>query len=448
MFAFGLVIAQTLAVLFYGLYFRHIMSWDPVNGAAVNKELFTYPLFQDVHIMIYVGFGFLLTSFHKFRLSSLTMCFWVAALCVQYYFLFNALWLGVFNGNFDIPTFGIYPTKLIAGEVSAGALLIALCAIIGKTNSFQYLIITIWGCFLYTLNEQIVMNPVKGLSCRDVGGSMIIHAFGAFYGIGITWMYNYKDGEGSASKNLHETQDSLSMAMIGTLFLWCFWPSFNGALASTPQEVFMGILNTYFSIIGSVVSAYAASLLAGKGKFTMSHIINATLAGGVVMGSSADIMYEGWVAYLVGSLSGILSVFLFRYAPGLLGKLGIHDVAGVFNLHAIPGLLGGLVSAICRAVYIRDGKGGNQVAGAFISVGIGLGGGLIVGLATKKFHHYSDKNDYFNDLTTVAFEEVVEEELKLYGHAKSNNQQERPNAQIHANHHTQVAPETERRKLE
>ena len=198
--------------------------------------------------MIYVGFGFLLTFMHRLKLSCLTMCFWVAAISVQYYFLWNALWEGAFEIYGD---FLITPEKLILGEVSAGAMLIALCAIIGKTNNFQFLIIAIWGEFLYTLNEYIVIAEI---GCRDVGGAMIIHAFGAFYGIGLTWgMYKRNSWE---YKHLFSPHSSYSMAMIGTLFLWCFWPSFNAALATTPVEIHMAVLNTYFSIIGSVLGAY------------------------------------------------------------------------------------------------------------------------------------------------------------------------------------------------
>lgn len=83
---------------------------------------------------------------------------------------------------------------------------------------------------------------------------MIIHAFGAFYGIGISWITNKPiPGE---YKNFMSTQSSYSMAMIGTLFLWCFWPSFNAALAVDSIEIYRAILNSYFSIIGSVLGAY------------------------------------------------------------------------------------------------------------------------------------------------------------------------------------------------
>lgn len=410
LFGFGLVAAQIVAIFFYGFYFKHTLPSEEIPSAMVASKLGLYPYFQDIHVMIFVGFGFLLTSFHKFRLTSLTNCFWVAAITVQFYFLWNALWEGVFAGH-RVKEIRVDTSKLIYGEVSAGAILIAVCAIVGKVNSFQYLIISLVGTCLYCLNEVIVTSK-HSLGCYDVGGAMIIHTFGAFYGIGLTWMLQYREMN---SENLFETHDSLSLAMVGTLFLWCFWPSFNGALAASPAEIHMAVLNTYFSIIGSCVFAYATSLFIGNGKFKMSQILNATLAGGVAMGSCADILHDGYVAYICGCGIGIISTLLFEYAPKMLKAMKIHDVAGVFNLHGVPGIIGGLLAAIFRAKYI-DNKGGNQVAGTFISVGIGLFGGAIVGILVKGFHFYEKENHYFNDRKNVLLEEFVEANLKMYGH--------------------------------
>lgn len=406
LFAIGLTITQIVAVIFYALYFEHILNFDS-EAEKLATNLFRYPFFQDIHIMIYVGFGFLLTFIHRYRLSSLVMCFWIAALSVQYYFLFAALWDGVFRTWEHIR---ITPDRLILGEVSAGAILIAVCAIVGKTNNLQYLFITIFGIFLYTLNEVIVIIVLK---CRDVGGSMIIHAFGAFYGIGITWMLDYKFSKDN--KNLSSSHSSLTTGMIGTLFLWCYWPSFNAALAATEAEVQMAVLNTYFSIIGSCIGAYILSTVMFKGKFQMDQILNATLAGGVVMGASADILHKGYVAYIVGLLTGVLSSFLFAYAPIMLRKIGVYDIAGVFNLHAIPGMVGGLISAIFRHQYIDEG-GAEQVAGTFISIGIGLFGGLLIGACIRCFNYYHFENEFFNDIETAYLEDEVKEKLSRYGH--------------------------------
>lgn len=413
-----LIISQAVAIIAYAIWFKHIRPGTVLDTTLLSPTMALYPYFQDVHIMIYVGFGFLLTSFHRFRLSALTHCFWVAAIAFQYYFLWSTFWKGVFHSGEFESEIHINVTELILGEVSAGAVLIAVCAIIGKTNSLQFLIISLVSALLYTLNETLTITYLKAF---DVGGSMIIHTFGAFYGIGITFMYQYPMSLGNL--NLIETHDSLTSAMIGTLFLWCFWPSFNAALAPTPAQIHSAVLNTYFSLVGSVVMAYAVSLILGKGKFKMSQILNATLAGGVIMGAYADILPDGWVAYLIGCLAGVMSCLLFQYAPAALDKIGIHDVAGVFNLHGVPGFLSGIISAIVRAKYV-DNQGWRQAAAACISLGIGLGGGLIVGFLTKHLHHYSDLNHFFNDKTNVALEEFVEAHLDVYGgghHAPAEN---------------------------
>lgn len=65
----------------------------------------------------------------------------------------------------------------------------------------------------------------------------------------------------------------------------------------------------------------------------------------------------------------------------------IHDVAGVFNLHGVPGFIGGLLSAIFRAVD-GDGDGWRQVVGSIVSVAVGLSAGALVGYVVKHFNYY------------------------------------------------------------
>lgn len=65
---------------------------------------------------------------------------------------------------------------------------------------------------------------------------MIIHTFGCFFGIGIALVLNYKNA--LDHPNFYGKRNSFVFSMIGTLFLWCFWPSFNGALAETPLQLF------------------------------------------------------------------------------------------------------------------------------------------------------------------------------------------------------------------
>lgn len=49
----------------------------------------------------------------------------------------------------------------------------------------------------------------------------------------------------------------------GTIFLWLFWPSFNGGLASGNAQL-RAIINTYFSMTGSVIATFIFSMLFDK----------------------------------------------------------------------------------------------------------------------------------------------------------------------------------------
>ena len=102
--------------------------------------------------------------------------------------------------------------------------------------------------------------------------------------------------------------------MIGTLFLFMYWPSFNGVLAVGMAQQ-RACINTYLSISVSVLAATFVSR-AALGKIDMEVLLNATLAGGVIMGAACDLIT----------------------GPG-----------GVQFLHGIPGTLGGFTSAIVVA---------------------------------------------------------------------------------------------------
>lgn len=81
----------------------------------------------------------------------------------------------------------------------------------------------------------------------DVGGSITVHAFGAYFGLAVSLMLRPTKDQNEAGKYEGPTYTSDMFAMVGTLFLWIYWPSFNSVLADgTGQE--RAILNTYLSL--------------------------------------------------------------------------------------------------------------------------------------------------------------------------------------------------------
>jgi len=147
--------------------------------------------------------------------------------------------------------------------------------------------------------------------------------------------------------------------MIGTVFLWMFWPSFNGAMASENRQMRVTI-NTVCSLAGSCVAGYIAShVLRREKKFDMVDVQNATLAGGVAMGTCADLIVQPGPAVIIGSIAGTVSVFGYVHVqPYLETHLGLHDTCGVNNLHGMPSIIGAIAGVIAVSFATKEGYGG------------------------------------------------------------------------------------------
>jgi ammonium transporter Rh len=88
-------------------------------------------------------------------------------------------------------------------------------------------IITIETIF-YTLNRVIVIDR---LNIHDLSGSMVIHVFGAYFGLFAAIFFNPNKFNGARLIKTGGNYQSNLVAMIGTLFLFMYWPSFNASLA-------------------------------------------------------------------------------------------------------------------------------------------------------------------------------------------------------------------------
>jgi ammonium transporter Rh len=101
------------------------------------------------------------------------------------------------------------------------------------------------------------------------------------------------------------------------------------------------ICNTVLALTASTIGAFATSAYYHKGKFSMEDVLNATLAGGVIIGSTSDMMTHPALPIGVGFVGGVVSSFGFNSLD-----FSFHDTCGVNNLHGIPGILGGIAGVI------------------------------------------------------------------------------------------------------
>ncbi|XP_075893621.1 ammonium transporter Rh type A [Nelusetta ayraudi] len=391
------------------------------NGTHDEEKgpLALYPMFQDVHVMIFIGFGFLMTFLKRYGFSSVGVNLLLAAFGLQWGLLMQGLW-HLQDGKIKINIF-----KIINADFSTATVLISFGAVLGKTSPVQLLIMTVLEITIFSINEHLVANV---LEANDVGASMIIHAYGAYFGLAVARVL-YRPG----LRNGHEKEGSVYhsdlFAMIGTVFLWMFWPSFNSAIATTSALQLTAVINTYLSLAACALSAYAvSSLVEHKGKLDMVHIQNATLAGGVAVGTCADMNIGPYGAMLIGLVAGTISTLGFKYlTPILASNLGIQDTCGVHNLHGMPGILGGLAGIVAVALGKKEGgSAAMQAAALASSLGFALAGGALTGLIMKLpcWGQPPDQNCFDDSLYWEVPEEEDETEESLAHADHSKNKAE------------------------
>merc|ERR1711964_561098 len=73
---FVITILQVIIVILFLLFVRYDPATAQRSEASVQdgsqQIRDTYPIFQDVHVMIFIGFGFLMTFLKKYGLSAIS----------------------------------------------------------------------------------------------------------------------------------------------------------------------------------------------------------------------------------------------------------------------------------------------------------------------------------------------------------------------------------------
>ncbi len=82
-----------------GLIISYIFCTKYIDTAEATSNAggmdFYYPVYQDVHVMIFIGFGFLMTYMHSCSFNAIGLNFFIAALIIQVAILTNGFWHNV-----------------------------------------------------------------------------------------------------------------------------------------------------------------------------------------------------------------------------------------------------------------------------------------------------------------------------------------------------------------
>jgi len=240
----------------------------------------------------------------------------------------------------------------------------------------------------YIFNEWLILDSGLFTGFLDTGGSIVIHAFGAYFGLGVVANTFSKFKNDPTCENNSSTNQ---FCLLGSMILWLFWPSFTSAIVA-PDRVVLTAINTIFALCGATFATYVFSKLI-RGKLEIEDIANAALAGGVAIGSTCDMTTPGY-ALLIGIAAGALSVIGYSIiAPKLEKLIKGTDTCGINNLHGMPGILGGIV-----AIFIT-GRPFVQLSGIVVTVCVafifGRVTGMIISMLGKKEIPYSDEDEFF-----------------------------------------------------
>ena len=291
---------------------------------------------RAIHIMamLLLGFGFLMVFIKKYGRSALTATFLLVSIALPLYFFIHTS--GLFSesrGEIE---------ELILAEFGAASLLIAAGAVLGRLKMYQYIILGLLFVPFYMFNEWILLENGFGIikdGIADTGGSIVIHAYGALFGLAVaSSMTTKKD----LVKSIEADATSDRFSVLGSMVLWVFWPSFCAALVP-PEAIPYTVVNVFLALCGSTLITYVAST-AIRGKINIADIANAALAGGVAIGSTCDHASHGQ-AMFIGVLAGTISTIGFAIIQSKQQKLiKSVDTCGVTNLHGLPGLMGGFAA--------------------------------------------------------------------------------------------------------
>lgn len=380
----SLTLKMFLSLLFFGLAAVGFAQGNVKSEVASILEFQQYDRAIHIMAMLILGFGFLMVFVKNYGRSALTATFLLVSVALPLYMAGSTLIHGD-GSKAEIE-------RLILAEFGAASLLIAAGALLGRIRMHQYLILGLLFVPCYMLNEWIILDNGLGLlksGFADTGGSIIIHAFGALFGMGAAISLTPSD---SFEKPITSNDSSDRFSMIGSMVLWIFWPSFCAALVPV-DAIPMTVINVFLALCGSTLVTYLLSVWI-RGKISIADIANAALAGGVAIGATCD-HANHLTALVIGLVAGAISTIGFAVLQDRQKKLlKAVDTCGVTNLHGLPGLFGGLI-----AIPVVSGlSAGVQLTGIAVTVvsaiGFGLISGKVISLFGRRQEAYSDAEEF------------------------------------------------------
>ncbi|XP_033083636.1 RH-like protein isoform X5 [Trachypithecus francoisi] len=335
----ALTLEAALILLFF-FFTYYDASLEDQKGLVAS-----YQVCQDLTVMAALGLGFFTSNLRRHSWSSVAFNLFMLALGVQW-----AILLDGFLSQFPPGKVVIKLLSIRLATRSAMSVLISVNAVLGKVNLVQLVVMVLVELTVFGTMRMVIYNIFGTDYHMNV---MYIHVFAAYFGLTVAWCLPKPLPKGTEDKYQTATSPSL-FAMLGILFLWIFWPTFNSALLTNPIERKNAVFNTYYALAVSVVTAISVSSLAHpRGKINMTYMHNAVLAGGVAVSSSCHLIPSPWIAMVLGLVAGLISIGGAKCLPGCFNRvLGIHESHSVHYTFGLPGLLGEIAYLVLMVLHV------------------------------------------------------------------------------------------------
>jgi Amt family ammonium transporter len=217
---------------------------------------------------------------------------------------------------------------------------------------------------------QAWIKALTGDEFHDFAGSIVVHAVGGWLALPAVILLGArsnryrKDGAISA-----HPPSNIPFLALGAWVLTVGWFGFNVMSAQTIDKISgLVAVNSLLAMVGGTLAALAL------GRNDPGFVHNGPLAGLVAVCAGSDVMHP-LGALAVGGGAGVIFVVMFTLTQN---RWKIDDVLGVWPLHGLCGLWGGIAAGIFGSKTF-GGLGGVNLSAQLIGSLIGVGWALVAG---------------------------------------------------------------------
>ncbi len=222
---------------------------------------------------------------------------------------------------------------------------------------------------------------------HDFAGSCAIHMVGGISALIGAKILGPRIGKFNTDKNGKITKvnafpgHSIPLGALGVFILWLGWYGFNGAAATSVEQLGSIFVTTTIAPAVATVTCMIFTWIK-YGKPDVSMCLNASLAGLVAITAPCDVT-DAFGAIVIGAVAGLLVVFAVWF---LDYKLRVDDPVGAVAVHMMNGIWGtlsvGLFATNSAPGYSIADASGTELVGLFYGGGFKLLGLQLIGFAS------------------------------------------------------------------